>query len=460
MKGFFKRESRLSIANCAIYASPNLAVAWLVAPVGIVQGVYAKYYGISLGTIAVVILMARLIDTISDPIVGICNDYYYHKKRTRKPFMVLGGFSTIVCGYFLYTPPIHVSTMYFTTWLILLYLSWTLFEVAHVTWASDLSVSSKDKNLIFGFRSCSNYVGQVLFYTIPLLPFFETTEITPDTLKISVIFASILMMLTLINGLRVVPNNLGKKPVSLIPKNSQISKKLRLTGIIKNRPFVLFVSAFLCKYIGVGLWFGLIFTYIDAYIGMGDQFSKMLLLAFLVGISFTPIWYFLSNIIGKKNVWLLSTLLLILSFVATGLLSPDNATKVSLISVKIIQTAGFSGMGLIIPAMLSEIIDYTALKEGQENSATMFAIYTFCMKISAATGSALGLGIAGFYGFDASAIQHSEESIMGIKLAISWLPILFSIIGILFIALIPIDSRRHKIIVRRLNLRAKRVVNL
>ena len=52
------------------YSAPAIASACLIAPIGVVQGVYAKYFGLPLSTIALVILCARCFDAISDPVVG------------------------------------------------------------------------------------------------------------------------------------------------------------------------------------------------------------------------------------------------------------------------------------------------------------------------------------------------------------------------------------------------------
>ena len=81
-----------------------------------------------------------------------------------------------------------------------------------------------------------------------------------------------------------------------------------------------------------------------------------------------------------------------------------------------------------------------------------FSLFTFVNKVNVAIGGALGLGIAGWYGFDVAAQSQTTESIFGLSLAISWLPSLFAFLALIFLFLPPIHSYRHTIIRRRLDI--------
>ena len=137
-------DNDLSLFHCLSYCAPAISVFWIYAPVTILQGIYAKYYGFSLTTIAAIILVARLFDAITDPLIGYFSDRYYRRTGSRKPFVLAGGLLLIISSYFLYIPfgvdtasimsgnslegP-AVSVVYFTTWFLLFYLAYTLFEI-------------------------------------------------------------------------------------------------------------------------------------------------------------------------------------------------------------------------------------------------------------------------------------------------------------------------------------------
>ena len=460
-------HSEVNLSQSLAYSLPNIAAFMLLAPVSIVQGIYAKYYGLALTTIAAVIVFVRLFDALSDPMIGYLSDRYRDRTGSYKPIIVSGGLLLIISGYFLYGPPDHVTTVYFSCWFILFYLGWTLFEIPHLAWGGELSGHSTGKTKIYSFRNAAGYSGLVLFYAIPLLPFFDTTEITPETLRWSAIAAGLLMLPLLYECIKRVPDHCGlvyiNKPID---KNISVEKyqngtqnlRLLLDFILHNKPFMIFLGLWTFSQIGIGLWYGLIFIYVDVYLDLGDQFAGIFLLAFVIGIIATPVWYKVAAWSGKKNAWLLATVLVAISFVYTGLLTPNTASFSDLVTIKVLNTLGFVCITILSPSMLSDIVDYATWKTGTHRTATYFSIFLFSGKAANALGVALGLAIAGGYGFDPTAPIHTESGVFGLRLAIAWLPLLFIGISAIFATFIPINAHRHAIIRRRLEVREVRIL--
>lgn len=463
-------KSSISSKVCGAYAAPHMTTVWLIAPIGIVQGIYAKHYGISLTAIAAVLFAARLFDAVTDPLVGYLTDRFHKRFHTRKPIILVGGVLFIISGYFVYVPPAQVSTDYLLIWLLAIYLAWTLFEVPHLAWASELAPSGTDKTKIFCYRHVADYMGVAFFYCIPLLPFFATSEITPVTLKISVIIASISMLLLLFLSLKTVPDNpdylqrkpsvgfasMGKVNLSRSQQCDLPATRIIYQSLIKNRPLAILLAGYVLIGLANGMWFGLIYIFVDAYLGMGNQFSQMFLLAYLIGMMATPGWSKVALTIGKKKAWAIAVALMILSFIYTGTLERGQVEFFDLLFLKVLQTLGFACVGVVVPALLSEIADYCELKSGQVTSATLFSLYIFSAKASQSVAIALGLAIAGWYGFDVVAEVHSQSSVRGLMMAISWIPIALSCIALFFILWTPIDARRHEIVRHRLDLREVR----
>ena len=462
-----------------IYSLPHLIMTWLIGAIAILPGVYSKYYGLSLSTIANIILFARLFDALSDPVIGYYSDRHFSRSGTRKPYMVMGGLLFIFCSYFLYvpsglevlqtssdasSPSMFVSPIYFACWFLLFYFSWTLFEIPHMAWAGELALTSADKTQIYSFRNVAGYLGVLLFYSIPLLPFFETNEITPRTLQFSTVTAGILMIPFLYFAIKKSPNGTvavssrqhvhhssAKGPLIRTLNQRFFGAHSLLQSLIGNKPLILFLGAFLFYGVSVGMWSSLIFIYVDAYLDLGKQFAAMYLFGFAMGIAATPLWYKLAIVLGKKVAWLLAMVLLMASFIFTGTLSIAETQFSDLIMLMVIQTLGLTCVGAIAPAILSEIADYGRWKNGSDRSASYFSILTFITKTNAALGAALGLGIAGWFEFDATALKHTETSLIGLRLGIAWLPPVFAAIGLVFVMLTPINMRRHAIICRRLS---------
>ena len=458
MKPNLKSQNPANIVQSTSYALPCIPVVMLFAPsLAIIQGIYAKHYGIALTTLAAIILLSRLLDAVSDPIIGYYSDRYRLKHGTRKPFVVVGGLMILLCGYFLYIPPVEVTALYAGFWLIAFFTAYTVFEIPHLTWPSDIASESGDTVKLYSFRVFAQYCGLIFFYSIPLLPFFESKAITPETQKVTFIVAAVLTIPFLFQAIRVVPN--GNPPLVVNDSGHFLSwNLLRSTSreIVTNKPFLLFLLAFLFSGFAIGMWYGLIYIYVDAYLGMGDQFAQLFLIAFIIGIMVTPLWYKLTLKFGKKNIWISAVTLMIFSFIFTGTLEPGETTFAQLLALKIIQTCGFVCIYVVTPAMLSEIIDYSHWKTGVEKNATYFSLKVFFEKANMAAGAALGLAVAGWYGFDVVASEQTRESIVGLTAAIVWIPTVMGMISLIFIALSPIDERRHRSIRRRLDARLAR----
>jgi len=447
-------NQQIGILQSISYALPVAAVHVLITPMNIIQGIYAKHYGLALTTLASIMLLSRFIDAISDPIIGYLSDRYRVKHGTRKPFIVAGGLAILMSGYFLYVPAGDVTTFYAGFWIITFYIAFTLFEIPHLTWPCDITTDSVDRTKLYSYRVFAGYIGLVLFYGTPLLPLFESNAITPETLEVSYFLVALLTIPLLLLAVRKVPD--GKPNQDLATQESLTSRaSLRelFRGIRENKPFLLFLCASACGGLSTGMWYGLIYIYVDAYLGMSEQFAQLFLLAFVVGLIVTPVWYRVALYAGKKITWMLAVCLMIFSYVFTGFLEAGEASFIQLLVLKTFQTCGFVCINIVTVAMLSEIVDYGQWKTGREERASYFSANVLLGKTCIASGMALGLAMAGWWGFDVSANIHSSESIAGLKLAIAWIPAALAALSQIFIAFSPINEHRHGLVRAKLDAR-------
>ena len=189
---------------------------------------------------------------------------------------------------------------------------------------------------------------------------------------------------------------------------------------------------------------------------MGDQFAKMFLIAFVVGIMVAPLWHQVAIKFGKKTVFCCMMIIIVFCFLYTGTLTPGETSFMELLLLKLLHTAGIVGVLSVSPAILADIIDYAHWKTGVQRSATYFSIRVFLEKTSGALGAALALGIASWYGFVVTEVESSPESIKGLKIAMVWVPVLLGVLSLVFIIMMPINERRRRIIKLRLDARLKR----
>ena len=93
-----------NLKQAALYSLPVIPVYFLVGPLAVINGIYAKNFGISLVEISYVLLICRLFDAISDPVVGFLSDRNYARSGSRKSYVIAGALSLVLAGFFLLIP--------------------------------------------------------------------------------------------------------------------------------------------------------------------------------------------------------------------------------------------------------------------------------------------------------------------------------------------------------------------
>ncbi|ETN92752.1 putative symporter YjmB [Gammaproteobacteria bacterium MOLA455] len=440
------------------FVMPQIGMTLLYGPViAVLGGFYAKYYGLSLTSIATVILAARIFDAITDPLIGYYSDRWRLKTGSRKPLILVGALLLSPSAYFLFVPPSNVSALYFALWYMTFYLGLTLFMIPYMAWAHEFTETSKDKAMVFSAINIAGQTGGALFYVLPLLPFFITTDISPEVLKATVYVGTSLFLPGLYLAFKFVPDGLVheapatdvKNPTSLFQQAWQTIQEL-----INNRPFLLFVWMFIFSGLAFGLWLGLLFIFVDAYLNLGEEFAQMSLWGMVCGALAIPFWYRIVVRWGKRIPWLVGAAVLLMIFVATGFLEPSYSGYLSILVLYLSFTFFAASAAVVGGPMLCDIIDYGCYQTGHERSGVYFAMQGLMLKIQLAIGGALGLAIIGGLGFDMNAATHSATSVLGLKISISWLPVLLMIPAMVCIYRIPLSEHRMTIIRRRLARRA------
>ena len=439
------------------FSGPSVGLMFVMGPMNIIQGIYAKYFGIPLTTLAGILLLCRLFDMFSDPLMGYFSDRYKERTGTRKPFVLAGGLSLLVCSYFLFIPPDHVGALYITFWMVSFYAASTLIFIPTYSWLGEMSVHPEERACLISVQAFVGKIGLLLFYLIPFLPLFSSKEITPETLKVSIVVAAILMLPGLYVALRYAPNGPDVR-VDRVEKRKKVLVFFMefMSALKRNQPFKIFVAAYMCVSLGVGMYFGLFFIFVDSYLGQGESYAKVFSLSMVVGLISIPLAYKAIILLGKKLAWGILTLLMMLSIFYSGQLRSGEDVFLSLLILITILNVAAAILPMITLPLLNEAVDYGLLSNKTERRGLYFSIYSLLLKFEIALGLALGLAIAGWLGFDATATSHDDSSGFAIRMAMSWIPCVFIGLGFFFIWFLPIDERRAGIIARRLAARVSR----
>ena len=373
--------------------------------------------------------------------------------------ILTGGLLLIPSVYCLFVPPSEVGAVYFAFWYMAFYLGFTLYMIPYTAWAHEFTETPKDKAMVFSAINIAGQMGSALFYILPLLPFFVSTDISPEVLKVTALVGTALLLPGLYLAFKFVPDGVvHEAPVILEKKSGSMLQQVLQTAqeLVNNRPVIMFLWISILIGMASGLWVGLLFIFVDAYLNLGERFAQMSLWGMVFGALAIPAWYRIVVRWGKRLPWLVAMGSLSLVYLSTSALTPEQSSYSSILTLYVSLTF-FAGSGaVIVGPMLCDIIDYGCYQTGHERSGLYFSTQLLMTKIQLAISGALGLAIIGWLGFDMNDATHSSTSILGLKLSISWLPVLFMIPVMVCIYRIPLNEHRMTIIRRRLSQRVER----
>ena len=130
------------LSRTTIYAhgTMGLPLAVIGYPLAIwIPAHYSGGLGISLAAVGTILMLARLTDVISDPIIGEISDRWRTPFGRRKPWLFIGVPVMMIGVYNLFIPDEGVGLVYFLIWLAIFFLGSTMIALPLRAWGAELS---------------------------------------------------------------------------------------------------------------------------------------------------------------------------------------------------------------------------------------------------------------------------------------------------------------------------------
>lgn len=436
----------------AAYSAPAFSQSFLVGPaISVLQGIYAKHFGLTLDEIALVIFVSRLFNAVSDPIIGMLSDASRARLGSRKPWLIAGSIVAVVACWFLYVPPGRVTVLSFLGWFLLADIGWSMTEVPYSAWMAELTEDYAERTRIATWRSVGRYLGMIAFFGLPLAaaPILGTTEFTPVTLRWSAILAIFVMPATAIAATWLVPN--GTAPT--IRHSLTFGDTLR--SVFRNRPLRWFAVMYACSGLANGMGWGLMFFYVDGYLGLGSHLSALLVVSIPIAVVAAPAWGAVSRRFGKQQIWAFGCAAAAVLSLGYITISPGPLAGAALAATLLLLNVAVVAEGVAAPAVLADVVDYGRLKFGGDYAGTYFALFAMLTKGNIGIGAAISLAAAKLLGFDAAAPALSS-GVFGLFVAFAAMPAASYALAAILIWRFPIDAARQRTIVRALARRQTR----
>ncbi len=376
-------QSGPSALGLAAYAAPALPLAALSVPLYIhLPTVYANDLGLGLALVGGLLLIARLADALTDPLVGVLADRW----PQRKPWVLLSLPVIVIAVWHLFAPSGPVTGAYLLGWSLVLYLGWTGFSIAYLAWGADLSQAYHGRTRIAGAREAAVLIGTLAATAAPAL------------LGLTGAAALSALGLVIIGGL--VPTVLlacWQVPDRAAPMQPRLPRGAAFRLLIANQPFRRLLVAYLLNGIANGLPATLFLSFVSDRLGAADATGPALLLYFLSGLVGVPLWLFLSRRIGKHRAWRIGLLGACLAFVPAPFLHAGDVTGFFLLCC---ATGLMVGADLVLPAaMQADVIEADSRAGGGARAGLFFALWGMATKASLALAVGLAFPLLDMAGF-------------------------------------------------------------
>ena len=346
---------------------------------------FAEVHGFEISVIGIIIFLSKLIDVMTDPLVGWLNDKNFFP---RKVFLLTGGVLSGLALIQLFLNKDIDQEIFLLVWLSILYLGWTMFQIPYLSIGYDLEKNYFLRTKLSATREFFILLGLFSSLGIPMFFSISNEKLLENIVFIALLFGSIGLILF----------------CSLIPENRRINKrKVKFKKVIENlKKNIYFSRIFFVLVVNnlANVFPMVLFAFFITYVLGGDDSNRQttLFFYFFFAIISVPIWTIISKKYGKKEVWSLSLFLSAFFFLLVFFLENGNFLFFIIISC----ITGFClGADLIIPPSIqADITDWHRSKFGEDISGVLFSIITFLNKFAFAVVSIFVFGIMGVLDFD------------------------------------------------------------
>jgi len=410
---------------------------------------YAKTTGLSFAVIGSILMFTKLIDAFTDPTVGILSDRIETKYGRRKPWVAVGSVILAIGFFFIFTPSTHNGAIYFTTWVVLMYLGYTIFSVPKLAWHSEISRNYDERQRVVAYVAVVHFISTLLIVSSPILlsPITGTTEFTPEILKVMAIIVLISLPISSILAVRYVP-----KEERLTTKSGRLRDLPDM--FLRNRPFVVFIIAFVLWNIGMGSWVGTSFIFVDSYMQKGYLFSWMLVAGYVVRLVLTPLWVRIINRTEKHKAFCFAGLGCTFFLPFTLLLHPGIQSPIPLLLLAVAVSVFDAALYILPASIIGDTADYDSYLTGLDRTATYKTALSLILKGATALGTGLGLILIDFFVFILEG-PNDAGAIMGLKFVFAILPSILFVISVAIMFNFELTRKRHRTVIRVLQRRMK-----
>ena len=419
---------------------------------------YSNIFGLSLVDAGVLVLVTRIWDAVSDPMMGIISDRTNTKWGKYRPYLLWVAPFFSICGILLFTTP-DLNYGGKLIWAYVTYiLMMTVYTGINVPYGAMLGVMtdySNEKTVFSSFRMFFAYGGSFisLFLWEPLTNLLGGYNTPGGWFWAMAVIAAACFVMFILCFL------MTKEHLKTV---STVSVGNDFKALLTNKPWWLLIGAALCfnlfntvrgatvayffqDIIGPNVslvFFGLMFAfYAGLFLGVGEVSN-------MVGVaSCVPI----ANKFGKKTTFILVNGSLVVLSVLFFFIPCTPAGYWTMLIFQILISILTGIMSPLVWSMYADVSDYAELKFNTASTGLIFSSSSMAQKFGGAIGGAAVLWLLSGFGYitDPEVLAHGhvvqpESALTCLRWLMSFVPACVALLSVCVVWFYPLTTERIK----------------
>ncbi len=363
---------------------------------------FTNVYGLTFADAAALMLVARMFDVVTDPLMGALADRTQSRFGTYRPWLIFGAIPFgLIFALLLYTPdfgPVGKRIWAYSFYLLMM----AIYTAVNVPYGSLLGVMTDDdneKNQFSSFRMVGAYaMGFVTLLSFPYLQKFVGGTSQHQYAVLGVFFGFIAAVGTLTCGL------LTKE--RLKPVRAEKFSFKQFGDLFRNKPWIYLTLIGICTNFFNGFRYA-VAGYLFEYCLKGDVTVSGFIINYTVFMTFgeltcmffggiSPI--FTKWVGSKKKAFTVAAIICAVTSVAFFFVPMHSSYIWLMVGIVILTSIGVGLYSPLLWSMYADVADYATEKNGTSSTGLIFSSGTMAQKFGTAiSGSlvALFLGLAG-----------------------------------------------------------------
>ncbi len=357
---------------------------------------YTDVMGVSAAVVGTVMMLARFVDGFTDVAMGrICDCSRMTAHGKFKPWIIRMSGPVAVASFLIYQSGFADRSMGFKIlWLAVTYILWgsvfyTAVNIPYGSMASAISAEPGDRQSLSTFRSMgSALAGLIVGAGVPLLAYDKVGDNTvlngPRFTLIAGVF-SVLAILCYILCYRMTTERIRDMVSADERERNSIGDMLR--NAAKNKALIsIIVASIIMLLAQLTLQSMANYIYPNYYGNTTAQSASTLVMVISMFIA-AAIAKPLASKYGKAEISVVSNLLAAAVSVLLFFYRPENVWVYVLLT-----SIGWFGLGIFTMvswALITDVIDYSELKNGIREDGAVYALYSFARKLGQAASAGL-----------------------------------------------------------------------